>query len=98
MKLSGTLQGNTTQSNLAKIQSIIPTLQVDPAQAVQTLNITVGPVTGASFELDVTNSTTGALTDITQPGSPTAQGTLIHWVVQISNDNTSQYNVQSLAE
>lgn len=96
--LLGTLQGNAvTSTTLGKIQSILATLQVDSAGSVQTLGVVVGPVTGSSFELDVVNTATDALTDISQPGSPAAQGTFVHWMVQISNDNTSTYQLPSLA-
>jgi hypothetical protein len=82
---AGTSRPATT---IAKLQCIFPTLQIDSAGADLTLTATITNVTGSTFTIVVTDTTTGAAHDIVQPGSPNAQGSFIHWLALTSNDNT----------
>jgi len=84
-----TLIGNFGKAGtIAKINSLRTCLQIDPAASTLTLASTIGAVTGNTFVINVWNTETNALADITQPGSPTNQGSFIHWSLLASNDNT----------
>jgi hypothetical protein len=91
---AGTSSPATT---IAKIQSVLATLQIDPAGSPLNLQVQVGPVTGSTFVLLVTAANTGIPTDITQPGSPTNQGSFVHWTMLTSNDNVQTLNLPQLA-
>lgn len=74
----------------ALIKGIFASLQIDPNGSNQHLDVSVGPVSVingfTTIELDVTDSTTGLLVDITQPGTLAAQGSMIHWNLRTSGD------------
>ncbi len=63
-------------------------IQIDPAAADLNLQVVSGPISNVGGRVTLTyyvqDTTTGALTDIVQPGSPTAQGSAIHFHFQIS--------------
>jgi hypothetical protein len=84
------------QATLGKVQCVLAGLQIDPAGSDQTLQVTAGPLTGNTFELYVTDTTTGAATDITQPVTPSDQGSFVHWLMLTSNDNTQQFTSPQL--
>jgi hypothetical protein len=73
---------------LATVQNPSPknvqvTICIDPAGTQQNVIPTAGPVVlkanTVSFGILLYNSTTGAASDITQPGSPTNNGSFIMW-------------------
>jgi hypothetical protein len=64
-------------------KNIQVTLCIDPAGTQQNLNATAGPVTrkanSVSFSIFVFSNSAGTASDITQPGSPTDNGSFVMW-------------------
>jgi hypothetical protein len=74
-----------------KIQFLHGTLVIDPAASGLTeTNLIVVPMilNGSSFTLQIIESDTGDAIDMSQPGTPTANGSSVHWSLLASNDNT----------
>lgn len=85
--------GGFTKPVVAATQNLTPktikvTMCVDPAGVVQNLNCIAGPVTHKAnkivFTIFVFKQDTGALSDVTQPGSPTLNGTFVNWYLGMS--------------
>lgn len=89
--------GGFTKPIVAATQNPTPktikvSLCVDPAGAQQNLNCTAGPVTHKAnmivFTIFVFKQDTAALSDITQPGSPTLNGSFVNWYLGMSELKT----------
>ena len=73
---------------LAETQCILAGMQVDTAGSDLNLAAVVGPVVNNTVTIYVYDTNTGAKVDPSQPGSPNAQGTSVHWAILQSNDNS----------
>ena len=66
----------------SSLQAVLVCLQIDPAGATQTLSVNASAVSSAGGQSNFSVSVftfAGAASEIVQPGSPTLQGSFIHW-------------------